>query len=84
MDILLIILAVGLLNTFSFCIGAKIGQAVSRNEKIELPSFDPMQAIRESRSKKKAESEQSRRDVILRNIEAYDGTANGQRDVPRG
>lgn len=84
MDIVLIILVVGLLNTFSFCVGAKIGQAVSRGEKIELPKIDPMQTIRENRSKKKAESEQNRRDVILRNIEAYDGTANGQRDVPRG
>ena len=84
MDILLIILVVGLLIILSFCVGAKIGQTVKREEEIKLPSLDPMQMIRESRSKKKAENEQSRRDIIMQNIEKYDGTANGQREVPRG
>jgi hypothetical protein len=41
-----------------------------------------MQAVREHREKKEAEMEQEKIDTILRNIERYDGTGNGQEDVP--
>ena len=33
---------------------------------------------------KEAEAEKNRLDVILENIERYDGTGAGQKDVPRG
>lgn len=71
-------------NIVCFIIGAKVGQAVSKGETIETPTLNPMKAIREHREREEAEREQSRIDTLWRNIEAYDGTANGQEDVPRG
>ena len=71
-------------NIVCFIIGAKVGQAVSKGETIETPTLNPMKAIREHREREEAEREQSRIDTLMRNIEAYDGTANGQEDVPRG
>lgn len=71
-------------NIACFLIGARVGQQASKGEEIEIPSVNPMEAVREHRAKKEAEWEQSRIDTILRNIEAYDGTPNGQADVPRG
>ena len=71
-------------NIFCFVIGAKVGQTVSKGEKVEMPNLNPMEAIREHRSKREAEREQDRIGVIMNNIDTYDGTSNGQRDVPKG
>lgn len=72
---------IGLLNIVCFVIGAKIGQTIVKGEKVELPNLNPLQAIRENRAKREAENEQAKRDKILRNIERYDGTSQGQEDV---
>ena len=74
----------GAVNIFCFVIGAKVGQAVSKGEKVEMPNINPIEAIREHQSKREAEREQDRVGVIMNNIDTYDGTSNGQRDVPRG
>lgn len=81
---ILLILVVGALNIACFFIGAKVGQVVAKGEdvKIELPN--PLEAIREHQEKKVAEKEQDRVETIMRNIERYDGTPNGQEDIPRG
>ena len=79
----LLMLIMGAYGVVCFVIGAKVGQKVVKGEPIDLPEINPMEIVREHKAKKKAEEEQDRRDVILRNIEAYDGTANGQKDVPR-
>ena len=78
----LLILAVS--NILCFVIGAKVGQKVTKGEEIKLPSANPLEAYREHRNKKEAEREQDRLDIVLQNMEIYDGTSNGQRDVPRG
>ena len=84
----LIVLATGALCIACFFIGAKVGQTVARGEEIETPALNPLTAIREHDERKKQEFEhnkqQDRIDVIMRNIEAYDGTERGQEDVPRG
>jgi hypothetical protein len=59
------------------------GQAVSKGEKIETPTINPMQLYREKEAKREAQKEQDRLDTVLRNIERYDGTSNGQEDVRR-
>jgi hypothetical protein len=80
----LLICIVGALNIACFFIGAKVGQTVSKGEKIELPNVNPLKAIIEREDKKEAVREQERFDAIMRNIENYDGTSRGQEEVPRG
>ena len=80
----LTILAVGALCIGCFIVGARVGQAVSKGEEIKLPGINPMEAIRERRDKKEAELAQDRFETIMRNIDGYDGTGNGQKDVPKG
>ena len=80
----LLMAVVGLTNIACFIIGAKVGQAVSKGEKIETPTVNPLKAYREHEAKKEAQAEQERIDAIMKNIEAYNGTADGQKDVPRG
>ena len=83
MDILYL-LTIGTLNIVCFFIGAKVGQTVANGEKIEAPNLNPIKAAEERASKRAAKEEQDKMDVIMQNIERYDGTAQGQKDVPRG
>lgn len=80
---ILLILIVGTLNIVCFFVGAKIGQETVRGEEIQLPKpKSPLQAHREYVARKESEMEQDRMEVILNNIDRYDGTENGQEDVP--
>ena len=81
---ILLILAVGALNIVCFFIGAKVGQTVAKGERIETPTVNPMKIVREHKVKKEAEMAQDRTNIIMRNIDRYDGTGRGQEDVPRG
>lgn len=83
METILIILVSGTLNAVCFFIGAKVGQKVSKGEPIEAPTLNPMKAIKEREERKEADKEAERLEIILQNIENYDGSPNGQRDVPR-
>ena len=78
---ILTILVTGTLCCVCFLIGAKVGQTVAQGKEIEVPSVNPMQAIRERQNRQEAEMEQSKIDTIMRNIERYDGTGHGQEDV---
>lgn len=86
MESVLTILAISALNIVCFFVGSKVGKAVVKGEKIELPN--PIEAIKEHKAQKEAqmeaELEQQKIETILRNIECYDGTERGQEDVPRG
>lgn len=73
---------VSTLNAVCFFIGAKIRQTVDRGEPVRMPSVNPVETYRQHRAKKEAEMEQNRIDIILQNIERYDGTAEGQQEVP--
>lgn len=80
----LLIAVVGTLNIACFFIGAKVGQTVVKDKEIEMPEIkSPMKLYQEHQDKKEAEKEKNKLDVILQNIERYDGTANHQEDVPR-
>lgn len=76
----------GIVNILCFVIGAKVGQTVQQGKDIELelPTVSPTESIRKHHARKEAQKEQERIDTIMRNIEGYDGTSNGQQKVPRG
>ena len=80
MEVLLMAI-ISLSNIACFVIGAKVGQKVVKQETIELPTFNPMQAYKEHQAMKEAEMEKSKIDTILRNIDSYDGTGLGQEEV---
>ena len=55
METIILIAIVGALNVVCFFIGAKVGQTVSKGEAIEMPSVNPIEAIREHNDKREAE-----------------------------
>lgn len=72
------------LNIVCFFIGAKVGQKVVKGEDVQLPN--PIKAVHESietyKETKEAEKEQNYYDTILHNIDVYDGSPAGQREIP--
>ena len=79
----LLLLVMCLSNIFCFIIGARVGQKVSKGETVEIPSINPIEAVRQHEAKKEAQHQQDRLEVIMGNIEAYNGTGLGQKDVPQ-
>ena len=68
-------------NILCFMVGAKVGQKVSKGEEVKLPTMNPMQAYKEHQERREAEKAQDKLDAIMRNLEAYNGTSDGQKDV---
>lgn len=76
---------VGVMNIVCFYIGAKIGQKVVNKEPLEVKT--PVETIKEHidtrATKREQEKEQELIDTIQHNIDIYDGTAQGQKEIPR-
>ena len=70
----------GAVNIICFVIGAKVGQTAQKGEdiKLEIPTVRPAGGLKQKRVER---AEQDRMETIMRNIEAYDGTSIGQREV---
>lgn len=81
----LFIVCVLAINVLSFFIGAKVGQKVVRGETIETPKIEPWQikTIREYNQERKVRKEIERDKVIAENIDSYNGTPYGQKEIPR-
>ena len=79
--ILAVIFVVSTLNVVCFLVGAKVGQKVDKGEPIETPNLNPVKVYREREARLQVEREINKLDTIMQNIETYDGTGNGQKDV---
>lgn len=79
----LLLLVMGAMNVLCFMVGAKVGQTVTKGEEIRMPAVNHLEAYRQKEARREAQAEQDRNAIILQNVEAYDGTSNGQKDVPR-
>lgn len=73
----------GFLCICSFIIGAKVGQNVVQGEKVELGIKSPVKAYEEHREKQEQIREEERLQTIAENIDNYDGTGLGQKDIPQ-
>ena len=82
MEILLLLVA-GLTNIACFAIGAKVGQQAAKGEPVKISIPDPLQKIRETASRREADREKTKLEAILGNLERYDGTPEGQEEVPQ-
>ena len=81
MEIALICTIFGVFSCISFFLGAKVGQKVSNNQEIKLPTLNPAKKVKEMLQEKENKKEEERMETILQNIENYDGTDIGQLEV---
>ena len=71
-------------NLFSVLVGAIIGQKTAKGREIKL---NPIKAIKEEIKESKVSKEENLRkrriDTMLQNIDSYDGTGLGQKQIPK-
>lgn len=82
-DILLICTVFGVFLILSFVIGARVGQKIVKGEEVKVELPNPIKKIEEHREKKEVEKEIEKLDIITENIDNYDGTGLGQKEIPR-
>lgn len=80
MEVLLIAI-VALSNILCFMLGARVGQKVVKGEEVKLPEVNPVKAYKQYEAKRELQREQTRYDTIMENIDNYDGTPFGQKEV---
>lgn len=81
-ELIAIIFSVCFFNVVCFFIGAKVGQKVVRGETLETPLKSPLETLREAKDNFEYRQEQERLQTISDNIDNYDGTGIGQKDIP--
>lgn len=79
----LLLLTMGAMNITCLVIGVKIGQQVAKGEPVKVGIPNPVSVIRGHQAEKEANRERNKMETILHNIERYDGTPDGQKDVPQ-
>ena len=80
MEPITLIVVISILNIVCFFVGAKVGQKVVNNEPIKLPNMNPVKVIEEYKEAKE-NKEKERFNTMLDNINNYDGTNLGQKDI---
>nr|DAP97840.1 MAG TPA: hypothetical protein [Caudoviricetes sp.] len=80
-DITILILAVltPILSVFCFIKGYNIGARETNKPEIKLET--PMQKIERAKENKKAAEKRSRLNTLFENIENYDGSSKGQKEL---
>ena len=78
----ILIIAVGIMNIICLFVGVWIGQKTVKGEEVKpLEALNPVKHYRDYQEKKAADKEQSKLNTIMENIENYNGTSIGQKDV---
>ncbi len=80
-ETLILIVSIGLMNVLCFLIGARTGQKVVKGEEVTLPSINLVQAVKSYEERRQAEVEEENFNTMLENIENYNGTSLGQKDL---
>ena len=80
-EILILIVSIGLMNVLCFLIGARTGQKVVKGEEVTLPNVNLVQAVKSYEERRQAEVEEENFNTMLENIENYNGTSLGQKDL---
>ena len=79
------VLFVSGLNILSFFIGARVGQKVVKGEEVKMPNpvKEIKENVREREEERAAKKEQDLFETLAYNIDVYDGTALGQKEIPK-
>lgn len=86
-DVVILCTIFGVFILFAFIKGIEIGVKLRKDESIEIPNLNPITHIKEKIEEKEfreqQNEEQEKIEIMLENIERYDGTEIGQKDIPK-
>jgi hypothetical protein len=81
-DTIIICTIFGVFLILAFIIGARVGQKIVKGEEVKVELPNPIKAIQEHNEKREAEKEIEKIDIMVENIDNYDGTGLGQKQLP--
>ena len=66
----------------AYTLGLKNGQKLKNNEEIKIPEINPVKIVRNEIETFEQKKKQDAYDTMMANIDNYDGTGIGQKDIP--
>ncbi len=71
-----------LLILWTYTLGLRNGQKLSKKEEVVLPDLNPISVVNKQIEKAEIKKEEKAFDIMISNIDNYDGTGIGQKDIP--
>ena len=81
-DTILLLFLFGIFIILSYTLGLKNGQKLKNNEEIKIPEINPVKIVRNEIETFEQKKKQDAYDTMMANIDNYDGTGLGQKDIP--
>ena len=86
METIALLFLFGIFIIIAYTLGLKNGQKLKKDEEIKMPEINPIKIIRNEiddfNIQNETRKEQDIYDTNMFNIDNYDGTGLGQRDIP--
>ena len=82
MDVMLLAVFISLSNLICLIVGVKVGQKAHRGEDIRMVNLpNPIEKVQTFKVSQEKKKEQEAVETMLYNIDVYDGTGMGQKDI---
>ena len=81
METIALLFLFGVFIILAYTLGLKNGQKLKNNEEIKMPEINPIKIVRSEIDAFEQRKKQDVYDTIMANIDNYDGTGLGQKDI---
>lgn len=82
METIALLFSFGVFIILAYTLGLKNGQKLKNNEEIKIPEINPVKIVRNEIETFEQKKKQDAYDTMMANIDNYDGTGIGQKDIP--
>ena len=82
METIALLFLFGVFIILANTLGLKNGQKLKNNEEIKIPEINPVKIVRNEIETFEQKKKQDAYDTMMANIDNYDGTGLGQKDIP--
>lgn len=80
-DTILLLFLFGIFIITAYTLGLKNGQRLKNNEEIKLPEINPIKIVKNEIESFEEKKKQNAFETMMSNIDNYDGTGLGQKDI---
>lgn len=82
METIALLFLFGVFIIMAYTFGLENGQKLKNNEEIKIPEINPVKIVRNEIETFEQKKKQDAYDTMMANIDNYDGTGLGQKDIP--
>lgn len=82
METIALLFLFGVFIILAYTLGLKNGQKLKNNEEIKIPEINPVKIVRNEIETFEQKKKQDAYETMMANIDNYDGTGLGQKDIP--